>query len=399
LAHLGRPVGQGPPYALFASRETRAAHTARVKTDPREPAALHRIDAPSRIKGRGAASNPEGRFESITQTREDDGWYREDELAPRPETHVTEERARSIISRNDSPDIHFEQSINPYRGCEHGCVYCYARPSHSYLNLSAGIDFETKLFAKTNAAELLRRELAKPGYVCSPINLGANTDPYQPIERRYRVTRSILEVLAEHRHPCTIITKNALIERDLDLLVPMAREGLVHAFVSVTSLDNKLSSTLEPRASAPHRRIEAIANLNAAGVPCGVMVAPIIPMVTDRHIEHIVERAAAAGAKGAGYTILRLPYELKDLFREWLALNVPERAAHVMSLIQQMRGGKDNDARFGSRMRGEGEFAQLIRQRFQLAVRKHGITRGRDIVLERAKFSPPRVASPQGELF
>jgi DNA repair photolyase len=370
-----------------------------VKRDPIEPAALHRIDAPMRIKGRGAASNPEGRFETVTQTREDDGWYRDDEPAPRPDTHVTEERARSIISRNDSPDIHFEQSINPYRGCEHGCIYCYARPSHGYLNLSAGIDFETKLFAKTNAAELLCRELAKPGYVCSPINLGANTDPYQPIERRYRITRSILEVLAEHNHPCTIISKNALIERDLDLLVPMARANLVHAFVSVTSLDNRLSSTLEPRASAPHRRLEAVAKLNAEGVPCGVMVAPIIPMVTDRHIEHIVERAAAAGAKGAGYTILRLPYELKDLFREWLALNVPERAEHVMSLIQQMRGGRDNDPRFGSRMRGEGEFAELIRQRFHLACRKFGITRGRDIVLDRSKFSPPRAASPQGELF
>ncbi|HJT99410.1 MAG TPA: PA0069 family radical SAM protein [Rhodanobacteraceae bacterium] len=361
--------------------------------------ALHRIDAPARIKGRGAASNPEGRFESIATTREDDGWYRDDEPAPRPDTHVTEERARSIISRNDSPDIHFEQSINPYRGCEHGCIYCYARPSHSYLNLSAGIDFETKLFAKTNAAELLRRELAKPGYACSPINLGANTDPYQPIERRYRITRSILEVLAEHWHPCTIITKNALILRDLDVLVPMARANLVHAFVSVTSLDNRLASTLEPRASAPHRRLEAVQALNEAGVPCGVMVAPIIPMVTDRWLEGILERAAAAGAKGAGYTILRLPYELKQLFREWLDLNVPERAEHVMSLIRQMRGGRDNDARFGSRMRGEGEVAELIRQRFALACRRHGIGRGRDIRLDTASFEPPRERSPQGELF
>jgi DNA repair photolyase len=362
-------------------------------------AALPRIDAPSRIKGRGAASNPEGRFESIAKTREDDGWHREDEPAPRPDTVVTEERARTIISRNDSPDIHFEQSINPYRGCEHGCIYCYARPSHSYLNLSAGIDFETKLFAKTNAAEQLRKELAKPGYVPSPINLGANTDPYQPIERRYRITRSILEVLAEHNHPCTIITKNGLVERDLDILVPMARANLVHAFVSVTSLDNRLASTLEPRASAPHRRLQAVATLNQAGVPCGVMVAPIVPMVTDRYLEQIIERAAAAGAKGAGYTILRLPHELKDLFREWLDLNLPERAEHVMSLIRQMRGGRDNDPRFGSRMRGEGEFAELIRQRFALACRRHGITRGRDIVLDTSKFAPPRVESPQRELF
>jgi DNA repair photolyase len=370
-----------------------------MKNDPSEPAALHRIDAPARIKGRGAASNPEGRFESRTTTREDDGWYRDDEPKPRPDTVVTEERARSIISRNDSPDIHFEQSINPYRGCEHGCIYCYARPSHGYLNLSAGIDFETKLFAKTNAAELLRAELAKPGYVCKPINLGANTDPYQPIERRYRITRSILEVLAEHRHPCTIITKNALIERDLDVLVPMARENLVHAFVSVTSLDNRLASTLEPRASAPHRRLEAVANLNAAGVPCGVMVAPIIPMVTDRYLEHIVERAAAAGARCAGYTVLRLPYELKELFRQWLDLHVPERAEHVMSLIRQMRGGRDNDPRFGSRMRGEGEFADLLRQRFALACRRADMTRGRDLTLDTSRFAAPRASSPQAELF
>ena len=366
----------------------------------RDPSAdPNRIDAPARIKGRGAASNPEGRFESIERTREDDGWYREEESPLRPPTQVTEERARSIISSNDSPDIGFDHSINPYRGCEHGCVYCYARPSHSYLNLSPGIDFETRLFAKTNAAELLRKELAKRSYVCSPINLGANTDPYQPIERRYRITRSILEVLAECRHPCTIITKNALIERDLDVLLPMARANLVHAFVSVTSLDNRLASTLEPRASAPHRRLEAVAALNAAGVPCGVMVAPIIPMVTDRWLEQILERAAAGGATLAGYTVLRLPYELKDLFREWLDLHVPERAEHVMSLIRQMRGGKDNDARFGSRMRGEGAFAELIRQRFTLACRKHGIGRGRDVKLDCSSFAPPREASPQAELF
>jgi DNA repair photolyase len=364
-----------------------------MKTDPT------RLDQPARIKGRGAASNRPGRFESIDTTREDDGWHREDIDPARPATVVHEERARSIISRNESPDIAFDQSINPYRGCEHGCVYCYARPSHGYLNLSAGIDFETRLFAKTNAAELLRKELARPGYVCTPINLGANTDPYQPIERRYRITRSVLEVFAECGHPCTIITKNALIERDLDLLVPMARANLVHAFVSVTSLDNRLSSTLEPRASAPHRRLEAIAALNAAGVPCGVMVAPIIPMVTDRHIEEILERAAAAGATRAGYTVLRLPYELKDLFREWLALHVPDRAEHVMSLINQMRGGRDNDARFGSRMRGEGPFADLIRQRFRLAVRKFGIAKSRDLSLDVAAFRPPREASPQGSLF
>ncbi len=368
-------------------------------TSGRPPEDPIRLDRPARIKGRGAASNPEGRFESVAKTREDDGWHREEDEAPRPQTQVTEERARSIISHNDSPDIAFDQSINPYRGCEHGCVYCYARPSHGYLNLSAGIDFETRLFAKTNAAERLRVELARRGYACSPINLGANTDPYQPIERRYRITRSVLEVLAECAHPCTIITKNALVERDLDLLAPMARANLVHVFVSVTSLDNRLSSTLEPRASAPHRRIEAVANLNAAGVPCGVMVAPIIPMVTDRWIERILEQAAQAGAKRAGYTVLRLPWELKDLFRDWLALNVPERAEHVMSLIRQMRGGKDNEAAFGKRMRGEGPFADLIRQRFRRACREFGFDESRDLVLDRTRFTPPRARTQQGELF
>ena len=267
------------------------------------------------------------------------------------------------------------------------------------LNLSAGIDFETRLFAKTNAAERLRSELGKSGYICSPINLGANTDPYQPIEKRYRITRSILEVFAECGHPCTIVTKNALIERDLDLLAPMARANLVHAFVSVTSLDNRLSSELEPRASAPHRRLEAVANLNAAGVPCGVMVAPIIPWITDRWLEQIIERAAQAGAKIAGYTVLRLPHELKDLFREWLALHAPERAEHVMSLIRDLRDGKENDARFGARMRGTGEFAELIRQRFRLACRKHGINTTRDLALDASRFAPPREPSAQGELF
>jgi DNA repair photolyase len=357
------------------------------------------MNEPIPIKGRGAASNPEGRFESAKREAFDDGWEREAETPPHPATTVTEERARSIISRNDSPDIPFEQSINPYRGCEHGCIYCYARPSHGYLNLSAGLDFETKLFAKTNAVELLRTELAKPGYRVSPINLGANTDPYQPIERRYQITRQILEVMLQYRHPVTVITKNALVERDLDLLLPLARENLVYAFVSITSLDNKLSAKLEPRASAPHRRIAALKSLSDAGVPCGVMVAPIIPMLTDRWLEEILERAREAGAAMAGYTILRLPWELKDLVREWLELHFPERAEHVLSLVRQMRGGRDNDPRFGSRMRGEGEFAELIRQRFHIATRKLGFGRGRDVALDSAKFTPPRKATPQGELF
>ena len=357
------------------------------------------LDQQKLIKGRGAASNPEGRFESTTAESVDDGWEREQEDPTRPPTVVTDEHARSIISRNDSPDVPFEQSINPYRGCEHGCIYCFARPSHSYLNLSPGLDFETKLFAKTNAAELLRTELAKPGYRVSPINLGANTDPYQPIERRYKITRAILEVLAECRHPVTIVTKNALVERDLDLLVPMAQQNLVHVFLSVTSLDNRLAAKLEPRASAPHRRLEAIAALNAAGVPCGVLVAPIIPMLTDRWLEQILERANAAGATVAGYTLLRLPWELKDLVREWLELHFPERAGHVMSLVRQMRGGRDNDPRFGTRMRGEGQFAELIRQRFAIACRRYGLAQTRKLALDCSRFQPPRAPSAQGELF
>ncbi|MGA9335840.1 MAG: PA0069 family radical SAM protein, partial [Rudaea sp.] len=289
--------------------------------------------APTRIKGRGAASNPEGRFETVAREAFDDGWQRDDEPAAHPATQVTEEAARSIISRNDSPDVPFEQSINPYRGCEHGCIYCFARPSHAYLNLSPGLDFETKLFAKTNAAQALRVELARPGYRVSPINLGANTDPYQPIERRYRITRQIIEVLSECAHPFTIVTKNALVERDLDLIAPMAQRNLARVFISVTSLDNRLASKLEPRASAPHRRIAAIRALNDAGVPCGVLVAPIIPMITDRWLEQILERAHDAGARMAGYTVLRLPWELKQLVREWLQLHFPERAEHVMSLV------------------------------------------------------------------
>ena len=356
---------------------------------------------PTRIKGRGAASNPEGRFESVRHHAEDDGWQDAllDEAAPRPRTRVREERARTIISRNDSPEVPFEQSINPYRGCEHGCIYCFARPSHSYLNLSPGLDFETKLFAKTNAAEQLARELARPGYRCTPINLGANTDPYQPIERQYQVTRSVLEVLAAASHPCTIVTKSALVERDLDLLAPMAKQRLVQVFVSCAQLDNHLAAKLEPRASAPHRRIAVIKALNDAGVPCGVLVAPIIPALTDRDLEHVLEAAAQAGAHVAGYTVLRLPWELKTLFREWLQLHVPQRAEHVMSLVRQLRGGRDYNSDFRTRMHGEGEFARLLSRRFDVACRKFGYTRRGELPLDCTQFTPPRAASPQGELF
>src|SRR5437899_3481733 len=309
---------------------------------------------------RGARSFVQGRFETLAREPFDDGWTPEEKDAAELQTSVTEERARSIISRNDSPDIGFTQSINPYRGCEHGCIYCYARPSHAYLELSPGLDFETKLFAKTNAAGLLRAELAKPGYKPTVIALGANTDCYQPIERKYKITRQILEVLAETNHPVTIVTKSALVERDLDILGPMAEKNLVRAFVSIGALDRELARKLEPRAASPQRRLDVLRNLANAKVPCGVMVAALIPALNDKTMEHVLETAAAAGAEEAAYVIMRLPNELKDLFKEWLVAHYPERADHVMNIIHQLRGGRDNDPRFGTRMSGVGNFADLI---------------------------------------
>ncbi|HSU62367.1 MAG TPA: PA0069 family radical SAM protein, partial [Burkholderiales bacterium] len=321
---------------------------------------------------RGARSFVQGRFETLAREPFDDGWTPEERDERPLETTVTEERARSIISRNDSPDIGFEQSINPYRGCEHGCVYCYARPSHAYLELSPGLDFETKLFAKTNAAELLRAELSKPGYAPSPIAIGANTDCYQPIERKFRITRQIVEILAECEHPFTMVTKSALVERDLDLLAPMAKKNLVKVFVSIGSLDRELARKLEPRAASPQRRLDVLKALSEAEVPCGVMVAALIPGLNDKTLEEVLEAAAAAGAAEAAYVIMRLPNELKELFKEWLAAHYPERAGHVISIVRQMRGGRDNDPRFGSRMTGTGLFAELIEKRFDIACRRFG---------------------------
>jgi DNA repair photolyase len=358
------------------------------------------------LKGRGAASYVAGRFEKTVAQAEDDGWgslhadLAEDASAlapPRLETEVREERARTVISRNDSPDIGFGQSVNPYRGCEHGCVYCFARPSHAYLDLSPGLDFETRLFAKTNAAERLRAELAKPSYRCSPIALGINTDAYQPIERRYRVTRALLEVLAECGHPVSLVTKSALVTRDLDLLAPMAAQRLVTVHFSVTTLDNQLAAKLEPRATAPHGKLRAMRELAEAGVPVGVLVAPVVPMVTDRELEQILAAAYAHGARAAGYVLLRLPHELKQVWREWLQLHYPERAAHVMSLVRQMHGGKDYDSTFGKRMRGAGPFADLLAARFARAYRQLGF--GRLPPLETGRFLAPRPPSPQGALF
>ena len=335
---------------------------------------------PGARTGRGAVSNPAGRFESTRGEAVDDGWGSLDEELPPLAMIVQPEPARSIISRNDSPDISFDQSINPYRGCEHGCIYCYARPSHAYLNLSPGLDFETRLFYKQDAARLLEQELAAPSYRCSPITIGANTDPYQPIEREYRVTRSIIEVLAKYRHPFSIITKSAMIERDIDLLAPLAADGLVYVMVSVTTLSNELKRTLEPRTASTAARLRAIRNLHEAGVPVGVLVAPIIPVLTDHEMERILAAAVASGAQSAAYVLLRLPYELKDLFREWLQTNEPLKAKHVMSRLQAMRGGKDNDARFGVRQRGEGEYAALLSRRFSAACTRLGLK-------ERERFS------------
>lgn len=341
-------------------------------------------------KGRGATINPEGRFESRVRESIDDGWDTPlDEGLPKLQTTVTEEIAKSIIARNESPDVGFSQSINPYRGCEHGCVYCYARPTHAYLNLSPGLDFESKLFAKVNAAELLREELARPGYQCDVIALGANTDPYQPIEREYRITRQILEVLGECEHPLGIATKSSMVERDLDLLAPMAQKRLASVFISITTLDHELARRLEPRTTAPQRRLQTIKRLSEAGVPCGVLVAPVIPFLTDSGIEKVLEAASEAGATMAGYVLLRLPYEVKDLFKTWLEEHYPLKASHVMNRVREMRGGKEYDSQFGARMHGEGEFADLLAKRFKLACQRFGFNRNRES-LDTTRFRPPQ---------
>ena len=340
-------------------------------------------------------SNVAGRFESKTREPTDDGWY-QDEVPESLDETVLPDRARSVITSNDSPDVGFDVSINPYRGCSHACVYCFARPSHAYLGLSPGLDFETKLFYKDNAVALLESELAKPRYVCKPIALGINTDGYQPLERRLEVTRSILAVLARCRHPVTIVTKSALILRDMDLLADLAKDRLVSVMLSITSLTNDIKRTLEPRTASPQARLRVVEQLAAAGIPVGVMVAPVIPAVTDHEMEDILAAARAAGATSASYVLLRLPHEVKILFREWLAQHYPDRAKHVMSLIQQSRGGKDYDSEFGVRMRGTGPYAELLRIRFELAARRLGFDSS-DTRHELAThlFRPPVPATPQ----
>ena len=322
-------------------------------------------------KGRGAVSNVSGRHEREHRVPDDDGWGVL-EMVPTPRTEVTWERARTIITHNNSPDISFDRSINPYRGCEHGCVYCFARPTHANMGLSAGIDFETKLFAKIGAAALLEKELSAPRYEPRTIAIGTNTDPYQPIERTERVTRQILEVLAKTDHPVGIVTKSALVLRDLDLLGPMAAKGLVKVALSITTLDPVLARKMEPRASSPERRLHAIEELTKAGVPATVMVAPIVPALNDAEIEAILKRAFAAGAREAGYVMLRLPLELQDLFEEWLLLHYPDRHRHVMTLVKSMRKGKPYDSAWGERMTGTGPFAWMIGRRFEIATAKIG---------------------------
>ena len=368
-------------------------------------------------KGRGALSNATGRFERITREDFDDGWGdgREDGRTagredgrnqdrdwddvppPKLRTTLTPDATRRIISYNDSPDLPFDRSINPYRGCEHGCIYCYARPSHAYLGFSPGLDFETRLVFKPDAAALLRAELARPGYTCAPIALGSNTDPYQPVERDLGITRAVLEVLAECGHPVMIVTKSARVERDIDILAAMAGANLCSVAVSVTTLDRSLARRMEPRASAPHRRLETVRRLSGAGVPTGVMAAPMIPFLNDGELETILEHAREAGALGASYTMIRLPLEIADLFREWLAEHYPDRAGRVMERVRDTRRGKDYDSTFGQRMRGTGPVAELIEKRFRLAVKRlefPGFP-----ALDSAGFVPPAPERGQLALF
>ncbi|EJN03044.1 PA0069 family radical SAM protein [Phyllobacterium sp. YR531] len=330
-----------------------------------------RIDS-ERRRGRGAGMNPTGRFEAESRHVYDDGWETIEDLPPF-KTEVQLEKPRTIITRNDSPDISFDRSINPYRGCEHGCIYCFARPTHSYMGLSAGLDFESKLFAKPDAAKMLDKELSKPGYTAKTIAIGTNTDPYQPIEKKWRIMREILQVLEEHQHPVGIVTKSALVVRDRDILSRMAEKGLAKVCLSVTTLDGKLARTMEPRASTPTRRLQALRSLSEAGIPVGVMVAPLIPGLNDHEIERILDSARAMGALEAGYVLLRLPLEVSPLFKEWLLRNYPDRYRHVLSLVRSMRDGKDYDAEWGKRMRGEGPYAWQIGRRFEIAAKRLGI--------------------------
>lgn len=359
------------------------------------PHADGRAPRPVPVRGRGAVANVVHRFEKDERAAADDGWATDNDLPPL-RTTVVVEQARQIMSRNDSPDIPFDRAINPYRGCEHGCVYCFARPTHAYLGMSPGLDFETRLIAKGNAVQALRAELSRPGYRVDIVNLGAATDAYQPIERSWKLTRGLLELLLETRHPLSIVTKGgSLIERDLDLLAELAKHKLVAVYISVSTLDADVARTLEPRAAAPFRRIQAIRALSEAGVPVGVSLAPVIPFITDDQMEHVLAAAREAGARAAFYTMLRLPWEVKEVFEAWLQAHFPDRAARVLHRLEDLRGGKRNDPRFGSRMRGEGIWADLTRQRFARAMHKLAYTNER-IELDKTLFVPPARAPKVG---
>lgn len=390
----GKPASTGP-----------STGTVRMLTHRARPAAID-LDAPTdadvaveheRRRGRGAQSNSSGRYEPLARITFDDGWQSFEELPPL-KTSVTVDSTRRIITRNTSPDISFDRSINPYRGCEHGCIYCFARPTHAYLGLSPGLDFETKLFVKPDAPRLLERELSAPDYVPRTVAIGTNTDPYQPIERTHQVMRRILEVLDRFGHPVGIVTKSVLILRDLDLLARMAQRNLVKVALSVTTLDGELARTMEPRASTPQRRLDALHQLAAAGVPSSVMVAPVIPALNDSEIERILDAAAAVGTKEAGYVLLRLPLEVRDLFREWLMANFPNRYRHVFRLVRETRGGKDYDSSWGKRMTGGGPVAWMIGRRFELACEKLGLNKARTALTTR-HFQRPTQDTVQLSLF
>jgi DNA repair photolyase len=364
---------------------------------PDLPDATRPITA-ERRRGRGASSNASGRFETERRELVDDGWGGVEDLPPF-KTEVQVERAKTIITRNTSPDLPFDRSINAYRGCEHGCSYCFARPTHAYMGLSPGLDFETKLFMKPNAPDLLERELAAPGYQPKPLALGTNTDPYQPIEREHRITRRILEVLERANHPVAIVTKSALVARDTDILGRMAAKGLARVALSVTTLDGRLARTMEPRASAPHAKLKAMRVLSEAGVPTGVMVAPVIPALNDSEIEAILTAAREHGATLAGFVLLRLPLEVSELFKEWLLEHYPDRYRHVMNVLRAMRDGKDYDATFGKRMRGSGPYAEMIAQRFSVAMRRLGLAKTSGKAMETGLFIPPTPLGAQLSLF
>lgn len=360
---------------------------------------MRRADRHHAEKGRGAVTNPAGRFESTRLEPEDDGWGSLDAPLPSPATTLIAEFPRHAISTNRSPDVPFDQSLNPYQGCEHGCIYCFARPAHAYLNLSPGLDFETRIFHKPTLATLLARELSAPRYVCKVLHIGGNTDPYQPAERALRSTRAVLELLLERRHPLSIITKGALILRDLDLLRELAQRQLVSVYVSLTSLDAALKRALEPRAASPQARLRVVQELTAAGVPVGVMMAPVIPALTDHEIEHLLEAAATAGARRAAFLMLRLPHEVAPLFEAWLREHYPDRAERVLNHVRGMRGGRLNDPRFGHRMRGEGPYAALIAQRFAAACRRYGLNTGPAPVLDTTQFVRSPGEPRQADLF